>query len=110
MIHKEAQAARKAATKPDAFQKWQDEFYVKHQEQLAESLECPIRAANAIGWQIDQHVIAADYVTASCNALLETAGSVGRLEFSDKIESLMAEWESTRAAQVTENTFSKGAK
>lgn len=43
MIYKESQAARRAAKEPKTFLAWLDDFYSKHQAQVAESIEPCVR-------------------------------------------------------------------
>lgn len=108
MIRKEATAARRAASKPDDFQKWQDEFYAKHEEQLAESVQCPIEAAACLGLIVDARSFAKAQVKASYDELLEAAGNSKPETLADSINVLMTEWETNRAAKVAESIFTKG--
>ena len=107
MIRKETTAARRASSKPDDFQKWQDEFYAKHEEQLAEALECPIQAANAIGFDIVAADVAKSHVKSSYESLLDVAGKSTKEMLPESIDKLITEWETNRAARIAADLFKK---
>ena len=107
MIRKEATAARRASSKPGEFLKWMDEFYVKHTEQLAESLQCPFEAANCLGYSLNADLTAVSQVDASKEALLELTDKNTSETFANAVDVLMCDWETRRAASCAEAVFRK---
>lgn len=50
MMHKEANAAKRAAANPKTFDAWMDDFYPKHESQLAEALAPASTQGHATRW------------------------------------------------------------
>jgi HK97 family phage portal protein len=98
MMHKEQQAASRAAKRPERFLTWMDEFYTTHQTQLAEALHNPIAALlAAIDGTGDVAAIAAKVAGEHCEvetAALLHAAECKPAKLADRVEESFS-WEGT---------------
>lgn len=108
MLRKEATAARRAANKPGEFLAWMEDFYGKHEVQLAESLEYIIAACEALGYVADG--LSRDYISQSTAALLELSGAATAATLPNAVDALMTEWETNRVAGIVSAVFERKEK
>lgn len=105
MVHKETTAARRAANKPDKFLAWMDEFYGKHQEQLAEAIQYGERLSKRLSKEFSSVAIASEMCEASKASLLDLTGRHSMSTLSDAVDELCKEWDTTKAVQCVESLF-----
>lgn len=99
---KEQRAAVRAARKPvpegrssNGFLNWMDDFYPKHQQQLASALEEPLSAAGIAEAGTRAESLAASHCRASQELLL-SATDCTQAELSDRVAACVNDWTETR--------------
>lgn len=92
MLVKESQAAVRAAGKPRAFLVWLDEFYGKHESQLAEALVPAVAACRSLGIGLDAKPFALDWCKVSREQLTAAYDTPPGDTFAERVSECVDAW------------------
>lgn len=92
MLQKEIAASRRAAKEPARLFAWMDEFYAKHEVQLAEALAPVCRVLALVGLHVQPMALASMHCARSRAALLEASGMVHGGELLNLVERITEQW------------------
>lgn len=91
MATKEANAAERASNKPAQFLSWIDDFYGKHEEQLAEAISAPLSILGA-----NAPAVASAWCRQSREQILEVSGQASAADLPAKITAAVQTWKTDR--------------
>ena len=92
MLVKESQAAVRAAGKPTAFLGWLDEFYGKHESQLAEALAPAAAACRSLGIDMNEKGFASDWRKVSREQLTAAYDTPPGDTFAERVSECVDAW------------------
>lgn len=102
VTHKESVAACRASRKPKEWFAWVESFYSEHETLVATELRLPLKTCQAFGLNTNPESMASKHVQQSKDALIAVADGDPD-KFAERVESLTAGWEQSRAASFVQS-------